>query len=245
MSGLIYAGLALCFAVVILANVLEYKKRKDIENEKYHLEEMVKTRDEQYKQLLAANKALGTVRQDILQQTQQLVRSEHSSANMHKKNSLTGNKFLDLILELKLFACEEKHIQFQYEISADCSCFPFSEVDTVALFQNLFENAIEACEKAGNAKILFVVRLTEDDGLFGADDSDCCQICQIIIKNSKCPDSNPIESGFHTTKQETEKHGRGMGIIRDIVDRYGGKIFWQDETDLFCTTILIRNIRQE
>jgi sensor histidine kinase regulating citrate/malate metabolism len=64
------------------------------------------------------------------------------------------------------------------------------------------------------------------------------------VKNSKDVHSSPLEKGFATSKCNASEHGKGISIIKEIVEKYHGTITWKDLGDYFVTTIEFRGERE-
>lgn len=102
---------------------------------------------------------------------------------------------------------------------------PLNEMDKIGLLSNLLDNAIEACEQCeGEQWIEFSMK---------RDDNDIC----ICIKNAKMRDCSPMVEGMRTTKSDKERHGYGMQIIQNIVEKYNGSIDCSEEDESFQTEI--------
>lgn len=109
----------------------------------------------------------------------------------------------------------------------DLQYLKMSRNQLLSLFLNLFDNAIEACaEIERNRKICLETSKTPEG------------FC-IEIGNSKSSVVKPIEHDFITTKEDASNHGFGMGIIREIVDEYNGKIEYEDKGDFFKVRITL------
>ena len=94
--------------------------------------------------------------------------------------------------------------------------------EKTALFSNLLDNAIEAAEQSKEKKIKLEIR---SDGMCNKKNEICC-ILLIRVQNSFS--QNKLESNgkgnLKTTKKDKALHGLGMGIIDEIVRKYGGSI---------------------
>lgn len=113
--------------------------------------------------------------------------------------------------------------------------FPCNEMDTVSLLGNLLDNAMEACKNiqcVDYEKIDLFIRFTLKR--FVTKDG---KTILLEVENSKNPQSKPLENRFATTKENAEEHGRGVAIIKEIVKRYAGEIFFEDKGERFVTRI--------
>lgn len=130
----------------------------------------------------------------------------------------TGNKVVDCLLYMKENDCREKEIKFDCKITS-LKEMKAKEFDMVSLFANLFDNAIEACERSnGEKSILFSMERQEN-------------YLVILLENSKNPEDAPIKNEFATIKSFKEGHGLGTKIIKEITEKYNGYVKYEDLLD--------------
>lgn len=109
----------------------------------------------------------------------------------------------------------------------DLHILNMSQRQTLSLFINLFDNAIEACTHVTHhRKICFST--SYEGGNFS-----------IEIINSKSPELSPVKEEFHTTKEDSLNHGYGMGIIKEIIESQSGKIEYEDMGEKFKIKIVL------
>lgn len=101
----------------------------------------------------------------------------------------------------------------------------FVELDMVTLFENLLDNAIEACTNVEHPHISCHCKITEQKNY------------QIIIANTKSKHIHPLDTNFSTTKKDNMNHGNGIRIINSIVQKYNGTIDFSDKGTFFITDI--------
>lgn len=93
-------------------------------------------------------------------------------------------------------------------------------------FNNILDNAIEACRSSESAEPYLSLSLTTSKGFIS-----------ILVKNSK----NPQTVFDHTTtKKDSFNHGLGLSIIEDICHKYDGSWQWHDYGNTFESVILLR-----
>lgn len=127
----------------------------------------------------------------------------------------TKNKVIDCLLYMKESICKEKKIDFCCQIIS-LKDMVAKEYDMVSLFANLFDNAIEACERSmGEKNISFSMERKKD-------------YLVISLENSKNPEDTPVKNGFATIKTRKEGHGLGTKVIKEIVEKYDGYIEYED-----------------
>lgn len=138
----------------------------------------------------------------------------------------TGNPMTDAILNSKISLAKAKDIQ----VIADAHIpvrLKFSEIDLCCIIGNLFDNAIEACEKLPKEKRLIRIYLDMKN-------------TQLYISFTNFTGEKKLTKYgkiFHTTKGE----GHGFGLIRmdSIVERLDGYIHRGSEDGAYTTEILL------
>ena len=117
-------------------------------------------------------------------------------------------------------------------------------------------------QQAKNSGIHFITNISENYAVL-LDDYDFCRLLNNIIDNSlnaafmlsenkECKigieiDENQIiiksENGFieKETKQKKDGHGNGIGIIKEITSKYGGKYSTRQENDVWYTETFLEN----
>lgn len=140
----------------------------------------------------------------------------------------TNNSALNVLLSQKMKECNEEQIDFQlYAKDIDLSFI--NEMDTVAIFANLIDNAIESCRISDKKKIFFSINIMNSS--------------YIVVRVDNSADTEPLIVNNHiaTIKQDKEKHGIGLSSIQKSLAKYGGSARWtyDKDTHTFTTTILI------
>lgn len=122
----------------------------------------------------------------------------------------TGHVIVDAILNAKYHEMLEQNILFVFKIN-DLSGINISDEDTVIILSNLLNNAIEACEKCQDKKIVKLKFIQEEDSII------------ISVKNTCNNGSENHRNKRGTSKTENaEEHGFGITNIKEAVQRYGG-----------------------
>lgn len=147
-----------------------------------------------------------------------------SSTKVQLPRQRTGIEVLDILMEYKKREAEEQGIQI--EISAEIVGLRLTEGEIVALFGNLFDNAIEACSKVeGDGKwIRVIIRRMQE---------------MTFVKISNAYKGQPVFEAehFRSSKNDKRMHGLGMTSMRMIVDQYEGHMDVWVDCDAFTVVI--------
>lgn len=141
----------------------------------------------------------------------------------------TDNSVLNILLDRKLKECHDKGINL-YISSMGAKLDFISEFDTVAIFSNLINNAMESCIKS-QEKNIFIDFSTRNESF-------------TVVKIENNCDEPPVSKGSSliSKKDNTDMHGLGMKSIQNSLKSYSGEINWSyDETAKFFRTIVLFN----
>lgn len=99
--------------------------------------------------------------------------------------------------------------------------------DLVLLFSNLLNNAFEAARQAIDDKYVTVKIDEKENGLF------------VSVRNSYQGEIvEKLNGDFETTKEDKKNHGIGVSIIKNIVEKYCGKVKFSYSDGEFVVTIV-------
>lgn len=132
----------------------------------------------------------------------------------------TGNKTLDMLLNQKKSVSEQVGIKFDI-VSDPLLKMPFNDNQICALFGNLLDNALEACNYVKNDRWIFVKLEKQNQMLF------------IEIANSieKMPQYN--NEGWISNKADKVLHGYGLKSVGRIVEEYDGILSYHVSDNVF------------
>lgn len=100
-------------------------------------------------------------------------------------------------------------------------------VDKSTLLCNLINNAIEGCRNC-DEKFVAVTILSDKNSI------------KITVENSSDIE-NADKKSWYTTKSNNTIHGYGMGIIKEIVNKYNGAFDIRCENKIVTANVIIRN----
>ena len=145
---------------------------------------------------------------------------DNNSGITYNVSNYTGNMIIDSTVSYKKNQAEQLGIRVDNKCSwdNDRARWPLGEADTIALLLNTFDNAIEAALKCEEPFITIDVK--------GSDK------IEISFANSKL--MTPVDTALPvTTKEDKRYHGYGTTVIKEIVNKYNGKVEFFDFGDTF------------
>lgn len=139
----------------------------------------------------------------------------------------TNNVIVNAILNTKYQEADAKGIVFVFRVN-DLSQIRIKDEDVVTILSNLLNNAIEACEKCDDKKVIKLKFVNEDEMII------------IAVKNTF---SHPIcyENGEIKSSKisRAEEHGIGIKNIIKIIEKYNGSYIIEDDRNEFYFSIII------
>lgn len=173
---------------------------------------------------LAARSGSGTHSGDLAEFIDRLKRD----VKPYESRFETGNEVLDVLLSEKFLACTERDIRpVFYVCSVDLDFM--NSVDLCAVFGNMLDNAVEACEAIEDPRrreILLDVRMVN----------------RMVLIRCTNPYEAPVVQdidGLRSTKPDPEGHGFGLRSIQTIAAQYGGNADYSHEGGTFRLTVMI------
>lgn len=203
-----------------------------IETQLYHYEDLEKA----YKSIQTwqhdRDKHLKTMR-SLLEMGEEEKLHEYISSlttisNPRQVSYATGNLVMDAILNSIGNMLYEEQTRFivKMRLSDD---LPISDRDLTIIMWNLLENARDACIRIANPKERFV-RVA---GLHSA------MSWELQVINSMHPTEKKKGIWGLTSKRDLEKHGMGLHIVSQAVEKYEGFISFKENNNLHETNIVI------
>ena len=239
----IYIGAISVNFITITVNELVISKNRKIrmlENENYknsvELEEY-KTIKEKYEHSRIMNhdfrehlNILKTLISEDIQKAQEYVGTVEKESEDSKIEKYSDNDILNILLIRKKKECEENGIKLN--ITSTNPKLDFIDgMDTVAIFSNLINNAIEACSNSAR-KDIFIDLYTVNNAFS-------------VIKVENYADKEPIviEGMLRSGKDDGNSHGIGIKSINNSLSKYDGKMSWSYDKakGMFRTVISINN----
>lgn len=139
----------------------------------------------------------------------------------------TNHVIINAILNTKYQEMIKKGIVFVFKVN-DLSDLEICDEDVVTILANLLNNAIEACEKSADKKIIKLKFIKKADKII------------ISVKNTY-NDAIRYENGeIRTTKSSNpEEHGVGIKNVIKIIEKYNGSYVIKEQNKEFFFSIII------
>lgn len=168
-----------------------------------------------------------------LQGISDYIKSISEDFGLDAKIQYSGNKLIDVILNRHMTNCKRSGLDL--EIGSCGSNLEFmSETDTIALLDNLFENATEAASKSKDKKLHF--------SMYRKSNNYTVTDYIVITLTNSCDTSPRTRHGeLVTSKTNSNSHGIGTKSIKRIVNKYNGNFDWQYDADNkeFKTSVIL------
>lgn len=138
-----------------------------------------------------------------------------------------GNLLLDFLIREKVREAEKRSILVNMDFSLRLQIGRITDLDWCALLGNLWDNAIEGCERAKDVKrIKFSMKEQKN---------------AVMIQMENTCEKKADGQELQTVKKDTDWHGIGIRSIRYVIQKYDGNFEWKYCDGIFKISILIFN----
>ena len=209
---------------------------------------------QQHDMALASYKNLRTHHQEVMMLRHDMLHHFHALSEMSDENQMkeylttligqnekirpvlqSGNEMLDIILNGKLSAAMDVGIKVDIVKAEAPKEIPMKNADLCSLVMNILDNAINAASKPQihEPLIRFDIHVKSDYLMF---------ICENTAHFEETVEGKPekVHQTFssHAEQEKTvSKHGFGLKIIQNIINRYNGLIDTEVSKDSYCIRI--------
>ncbi|CVI71960.1 hypothetical protein NDGK_02388 [Clostridiales bacterium CHKCI001] len=146
---------------------------------------------------------------------------------------ITGNHTISAILNTKQDDCQKHKITFDVHVEFE-KIFSLTDLDLVALFGNILDNAITASKKLPVEKRIITLSITQLD-------SYLCIICENYFNG----EIKEKDGKLLSTKESPEflQHGIGITSIKEVITRNNGTWHYHYTDCLFTVEIMLPNYK--
>lgn len=138
----------------------------------------------------------------------------------------TNHMIINTIINTKFKEAQDKEITMVIKVN-DLSMCGIRDEDLVTILSNLLNNAIEACEKISQKRIIWLKFTVENN------------MTVISVKNTVAETVEIIDEVLITTKENKIEHGLGVKNIKECVDKYKGSYTIKSKDEYFFFGIII------
>ena len=157
--------------------------------------------------------------------------------NLKKESSnklYTGSPVVNSLLSGCYGHAKERGIEIDIFVEDGLNLDSIQEVDKISMFGNLLDNAVEAateCEE-GDRKINIKMYMGNRNMLV------------FLIENTWTKNLHSDGEKLLSTKEDSGNHGLGFGISRELAQKYGGTLEWEEQGEWFVTTLMVSTERR-
>jgi len=158
---------------------------------------------------------------------EEYVQSIYGNFNKELDAINTNNVIVNAVLNTKYQEAVDKGIVFVFRIN-DLSNIMISGDDIITILSNLLDNAIEACEKCIDKKVIKLKFVKENEAIV------------ISVKNTFNHEIHYENGDIKTTKlSRVEEHGVGIKNVVRVIEKYGGSYVIKNHDKEFFFSIVI------
>lgn len=230
-------GLVIFTVIMILAVFFEVLKSRNLKTDIKKLNILKKRSEDYYEQIQNNNidlQELSAVLEGQKEVVEKLITDENDNRGESESGfQYTGKALLDVVLFRKQRLAIAQGIHFGIE-AEEILDVPWEEDEMVSLFENLLDNAVEACDGAVEDGML-----RENSPFIKVEikKKEKMPEYRICVENTKKEHLHPVENHFATSKKDKEHHGNGVAIVQNIVEKYHGTIEFVDKGESFQVVI--------
>lgn len=151
---------------------------------------------------------------------------------------LCSHAAVDALLRAKRQVCDEKGIESSFEVVLPVA-LGLPDIDVCAVFSNVMDNAIHACDEVEALHRFVDVRAKVAGGYLLLEvENSCSEAGGGPSSAERRPFGEHIGDGEHRSPRLRE-HGWGLIIVRAIAQRYDGSCEAEREGGVFRTTVML------
>lgn len=139
----------------------------------------------------------------------------------------TKNEYINAIINSKIAQATSNNIKVEINVISDIEYT--NNLDFCNILGNMFDNAIEACNKCEKKKLIHLDIKKDNDSFI------------VFMKNTipvSVINNNPE---LATDKMDKSKHGYGTKIIKELAEKHHGFADFYEQDNMFCCNVIIYN----
>ena len=139
------------------------------------------------------------------------------------------NPIINSVLTVKMNMVQASGIETDILLS-DCGDLPFDNYDICSLFANLYDNAVEACQKLEEGKDRFIEMRSGIQNDFFV----------LKLRNSCAPVTGMKNGEMPKSDKCSDAHGYGTKIIENIAKKYDGSFTMRFENGVMTAVVALK-----
>lgn len=143
------------------------------------------------------------------------------------RKSFCSHRVVDALVSMKVDVCKDAGIETEVDVRLSDDV-PFSSVELCAVFSNLFDNAIDACQKVPEERRFITLRARLDAGHL------------VVRMENGCVASTGGKKRPLRQRAGLAEHGWGLDILETMARRYEGSFQAQQRDGVFSTTVILK-----
>lgn len=264
----LFAAIAASAALCAPADLMLFKALRETEEAELAqtrtslLEEQVEAQRQYIPRLSAELARAHDVRAELLAQLEEadalLARrqGEQASAELTQAVSaldpadppLCAHRAVDALVSLKAHACEEAGIRATFELDVP-STVPVPSVDLCAVFSNLLDNALHACEKVEQPRRRLHLKARVVSGYLVVEAENSClpdpggpqhQHQQLAPRIPASEQPLAPTTPERRPARGLAEHGWGLSILESLATRHEGSLSIEQSGGVFRTTVALK-----
>lgn len=140
----------------------------------------------------------------------------------------SGSAVINSLLSRCVDNAKERQIELDIFVEDALDLDFIQDVDKISMFGNLLDNAMEAAGECEEGKRKINIRMFMGN-------NHC-----LVFRMENTWSMKPRRAGgkLLSTKRDSENHGLGIGIARELARRYGGSLELEEQGEWFVTTLI-------
>ena len=142
----------------------------------------------------------------------------------------TNNLVLNAVINVEMEKAKKNGISFRTEINDEMIEFK-NNTDLISLIGNMCDNAIEYLSKCPENLKYMELSVTRHNDYYIIS-------CKNRIDSSILSDNPDLK----TSKSDEVNHGKGLLIIKDVVNKYNGNVSFQENSGWFIINVILESL---